>query len=288
MIAVLEQGECVMNNQVKGTVYMLLCALCWSFSGLLVKLIPWSPFAVTGLRCFFGLLVTLLVVKDRRVRLTKQNFLTAACVLLTAATYIVSVKLTTAANAIVLQYTAPILILIYQIVFQKRRATRLDIAAVTVILSGIVLFFVEGLAGGNMLGNLIALISGVTFAGVFLCNAREGATPMQSNILAYILGSIVFLPSVVTNVTPDPMAWGAAVILGAVTLGLAYFFFAKGSKHISALAGSLITCIEPILSPLWVGLVVGEIPSVWGFGGMALVILGVVGYNTMLIRKSQN
>ncbi|MBQ3055381.1 MAG: EamA family transporter [Oscillospiraceae bacterium] len=278
----------MVNNQVKGTIYMLLCALCWSFSGLLVKVIPWSPFAVTGLRCFFGLLVTLLVVRDRRVRLTKQNFLTAACVLLTAASYIVAIRMTTAANAIVLQYTAPILILIYQILFQKKRATRLDLIAVTVILSGIVLFFVEGIAGGSVWGNLVALSSGVFFSGVFLCNARPGATPMQSNILAYIMGSIIFLPSIVTNVTPDPLAWGAAVVLGAVTLGLAYFFFAKGSQHISALAGSLITCIEPILSPLWVGLVVGEIPSAWGFGGMALVILGVVGYNVMLIRKSQN
>lgn len=276
-----------MNHQAKGAVYLLLCALCWSFSGLLVKLIPWSPFAVTGLRCFFGLLVTLLVVKDRTVRLTKQNFLTAACVLLTAASYIVAIKLTTAANAIVLQYTAPILILIYQILFQKKRATRLDLAAVTVILSGIVLFFIEGLAGGNILGNLVALSSGVFFSGVFLCNAKPNATPMQSNILAYILGSIVFLPSIVTNVTPDPVAWGAAVVLGAVTLGLAYFFFAKGSKYISALTGSLITCIEPILSPLWVGLVVGEVPSVLGLCGMALVILGVVGYNAMLIKKAQ-
>jgi len=267
---------------------MLLCALCWSFSGLLVKVIPWSSFAVIGVRCFFGLLVTLLVVKDRRVRLTRQNFLTASCVLLTAAFYIAAMKFTTAANAIVLQYTAPILILIYQILFQKKRPTRLDIAAVVVILTGIVLFFVEGLTSGNLLGNLLALASGVTFAGVFLCNARANATPMQSNILAYIMGSIVFLPAIVTNVTPDPVAWGAAVMLGAVTLGLAYFFFAKGSQYISALTGSLITCVEPILSPLWVGLVVHEIPSALGLCGMALVILGVAGYNAMLIKKSQN
>jgi drug/metabolite transporter (DMT)-like permease len=77
-------------------------------------------------------------------------------------------------------------------------------------------------------------------------------------------------------------------MLGAVTLGLAYFFFAKGSQYISALTGSLITCVEPILSPLWVGLVVREIPSTLGFCGMALVILGVAGYNAMLIKKSQN
>ncbi len=276
-----------MNRQAKGAIYMLLCAVCWSFSGLLIKVIPWNAYAVCGLRCFFGLLVTLLVVKDRRVKLTKQNFKTAVCVFGTALTYIISAKMTTAANAIVLQYTAPVLILLYQILFQKHRPSRLDLVAVSVILLGIVIFFIEGLSGGNMLGNLIALGSGVLFSGVFLCNASPQATPMQSNILAYIMGMLVLSPAIFTQVTPDPIAWGAAVLLGGVTLGLAYFFFAKGSQCISALAGSLITCIEPILSPLWVGLVIGEIPSTLGLVGMAIVITGVVGYNALLMKKAQ-
>ena len=271
----------------KGAIYMLLCALCWSFSGLCVKVIPWNAYAVIGVRCMFAMVATFLLSKDRKIKLTFPVIRAAIGVLMTAVTYIIAIKLTTAANAIVLQYTAPILILIYQILFQGKKPTRLDIVAVSVILIGIVIFFIEGLSAGNFLGNMVALSSAVFFAGVFLCNAHPKAKPSQSNLLSQIMGTLIFLPFVISQATPDPVAWGAAVVLGVVTLGLAYVFFAKGSALISPLAGSLITCIEPILSPLWVGLAVGEIPTPLAFLGMAIVLIGVAGYNFLLMRKAQ-
>lgn len=274
-----------MQGKAKGAVCMFLCALCWSFSGLFVKIIPWNAYAVICVRCLFAAVTTFLLSKDKKITLDWLNLKTAFCVLMTAVTYIIAIKLTTAANAIVLQYTAPILILIYQILFQRKRPTRLDLVAVCVILIGIVIFFVEGLGAGNLVGNLIALSSAVFFSGVFLCNGSPKARPQQANLLSQIFGTILFLPALITEATPDLAAWGSAVVLGVVTLGIAYFFFAKGSALISPLAGSLITCVEPIFSPLWVGLAIGEIPSPLAFVGMAIVIIGVVGYNFLLMKK---
>ncbi len=276
-----------MNGKAKGAFYMMLCALCWSFSGLCVKVIPWNAYAVIAVRCLFAMVTTFLLAKDRKLKINFQIFKAAVCALMTAVTYIIAIKLTTAANAIVLQYTAPILILIYQIVFQGRKPTRLDLSAVGVILFGIVIFFIDGLSAGNFLGNMVALSSAVFFSGVFLCNAHPKANPPQSNLLSQMMGTVIFLPALISQATPDPVAWGAAVVLGVVTLGLAYFFFAKGSNLISPLAASLITCIEPILSPLWVGLAVGEIPTPLAFLGMAIVLIGVAGYNFLLMRKAQ-
>ena len=276
------------SDRARGVTYMVATALCWSIGGLLIKLIPWNAFAIMGVRSAIAFVMTLIFIKDRKIRLTKSNVLGALCLLTLCVTYIVATKLTTAANAIVLQYTAPIIILLISIVFLKQRATRLDVVAMGVIFLGILLFFVDGLSGGQILGNGIALISGFCLAGVFLCNAMEGATPEQATLLAHGLGTVLFLPYALTQVTAQAVPWVAVIIMGVVQLGLAYLLLARGSRLVPPLVGSLITCIEPILNPVWVALAVGEIPGPWALVGMGLVIFGVVIYNVLLAHKARS
>lgn len=276
------------SDRTRGVIYMVSTALCWSIGGLLIKVIPWNAFAIIGMRSAIAFVMTLIFCKDRKIRLTKSNLLGALCTLSLCVTYIIATKLTTAANAIVLQYTAPIIILLISIVFLKQRATRLDVAAIVVIFLGIILFFFDGLSGGQLAGNAIALLSGLCLAGVFLCNAMEGATPEQAALLAHGIGAVLFLPYALTQVTAEVAPWIAIVVMGVVQLGLAYLLLARGSRLVPPLTGSLISCIEPILNPVWVALAVGEFPGAWALVGMGLVIFGVIAYNVLLAHKVRN
>ncbi|MEG2377268.1 MAG: EamA family transporter [Clostridia bacterium] len=274
-------------NLKKGIPYILGAALCWSTGGVLVKLIPWNAMAIAGIRSFVALIFSLFVVKDLNIRMTKTNILGGACMFASTFLYILATKLTTAANAIVLQYTAPVFILIISALFLKKRVTRLDICAVAVIFCGISLFFVDNLSGGQLIGNLVALLSGLCFSGLFLCNSAPGATPQQATIVAHILGTITCLPFAFTEVTASFIPWASVIVMGVIQLGLAYFLLSKGSVHTPPLLASLISSIEPVLNPLWVMLIIGERPGFWATIGIAVVILGVVIYNILMGIKSR-
>lgn len=275
------------QNLKKGALYILCAALCWSTSGVLIKVIPWNAMAIAGLRSFFALIFSLIVVKDRKIRFTRSNILGSLCMCAATYFYILAVKMTTAANAIVLQYTAPVFIIIISTLFLGKRATRLDICAVIFILFGIGLFFFDSLGAGQLLGNIIGLLSGITFAGVFLCNSMEGSTPQQTLILAHALGCVIGLPFAFFESQLPPVSWIAIVCLGVFQTGLAYFLLAKGSLYTPPLFASLISCVDPILNSLWVMLIIGERPGGWATAGITIVILGVILYNTFLGLKAR-
>lgn len=275
------------QTQKKGTLLIVGAALCWSTSGVLIKLIPWNAMAISGLRCFFALIFSLIVIKDRKIRFTRTNILGSLCMCATTYCYIIAVKMTTAANAIVLQYTSPVFIVIISALFLKKRTTRLDICAVIFIFCGIALFFFDSLGAGQLLGNVIGLLSGIGFAGVFICNSMKDATPQQTLLLGHALGFLIGLPFVFSEVTLAPVPWIAIVCLGVLQTGLAYFLLAKGSAYTPPLLASLISCIDPILNSLWVMLIIGERPGGWATAGITIVILGVILYNVLLGLKSR-
>lgn len=276
------------QNIRKGSLYVIGAALCWSLGGVLVKLIPWNAMAINGLRSLVALIVTVLVSRQCRIRFTRTNILGACCLCGTAFLYIFATKLTTAANAIVLQYTAPVFIVIISTLFLRKRATRVDLLGVVVIFCGIVLFFFDDLSGGQLLGNLLALASGLCFSGMFLVNSAEGATPIQATLLGHILGALIGIPFAVTGVTADPIPWLAVIAMGVIQLGLAYVLLAKGSPLVPPLLASLLSCIEPVLNPLWVLLAIGERPGPWALAGIVIVLAGVVLYNVLISHKSRH
>lgn len=275
------------QNFKKGTLYIVGAALFWSTSGVLIKLIPWNAMAIAGLRSLFALIFSLIVIKDRKIRFTRCNILGSLCMCAATYFYIIAVKMTAAANAIVLQYTAPVFIVIISALFLKKRTTRLDICAVAFIFCGIALFFFDSLGAGQMLGNFIGLLSGIGFAGVFICNSMKDSTPQQTLILAHALGCLIGLPFVFSEVTLQAVPWISIICLGVFQTGLAYFLLAKGSSYTPPLLASLISCIDPILNSLWVMLIIGERPGGWATAGITIVILGVILYNTLLGLKAR-
>ena len=263
----------------KGPLYIVAASICWSFGGLCIKLIPWGAMSIIGLRAVLAAGVFSAYRRSVKVDLTRGNLLTAACLSLTTVFFVFANKLTTAAAAILLQFSAPIFIILIHLVFYKKRPKLSEAVAVTVTISGMFLFFADNLDPGGAVGNVFAIASGLTFAGMFVCNKRPDTKPDQALQLGFFVNSIIGLPFVYFEVTADPLAWGVVFFLGLVQVGLAYMLFSIGIRSTPALLACLITALEPVLNPIWVAVFTDEIPGRFTAVGGVMIILTVVGYN---------
>ena len=265
------------NNQ--GPLYLVLASLCFSLGGLCISFIPWGAMSIIGIRALLGALVSVIYYREFKLRLTKANLLIAVSFSATTIMFVFANKLTSAAAAILLQFCAPIFIILIELFFNKKKPLLEEIVAVFLTLLGMLLFFADKLEPGNMLGNILAILSGVTYAGVFVFNKNEGGSTKDGTLIGLLFNSIIGLPFAFFQVTADPVAWFFVIILGVFQVGVAYLFFAKGIKHTTALLACLITALEPVLNPLWVALATGEKPGPYAFLGGLVIVATVVIYN---------
>ncbi len=263
----------------KGPLLILLTAVLWSFGGLLIKLIPWDPMTIIGMRAIFAVLVMAIYMKKPRITFSFPVIMGGLALSGTTVLFVFANKLTTAANAIVLQYAAPIYVVIASILFMKKRARPLDIIAAVAVFLGMALFFFDQLKADAMLGNILACFSGITFAGVFLMNKMPGSKPEEAVLLGHLINVAVGIPFILTNITFEPAAWGAVALLGTFQLGLAYVLFAIGIKLTAPVSASLIASLEPLLNPVWVMLFFEEKPGIWALVGGVVVVAAIVVYN---------
>ena len=275
----------------KGPLFIALASVCWSFGGLFIKFIPWGAMSIVGIRAFFAAIVFIFYRRSVKVKFTTGNILTAICLSSTTVMYVFANKLTTAAAAILLQFTAPIFIILIYLVFYKKKPTVSAVVAVLFTLVGMMLFFAENLDSGAFWGNIMALISGLSMAGVYVCNKRPDTNPENALFMGFLLNTIIGLPFAFTEVTADIAAWVAVIFLGVIQVGFAYIFFSKGIKKTPALLACLISTIEPILNPIWVMLagILGllpelEVPGFFALIGGIIIVLTVVGYNIWVER----
>jgi drug/metabolite transporter (DMT)-like permease len=252
-------------------------ALCWSLAGVLFKYVEWPGLAAAGGRGLIAA-VFLLVVSWRSLRFTWSGLQVGAAIAYAACTILFTManKMTTAANAILLQYTAPIWIAMLGTWILGERTNRADWFTIGAVLGGLVLFFYEGLQLNNIAGLLVALASGLGFAVMtILMRKQKETSPMESIILGNLLGFVIGLPSLL-NAPPLPASgWVALALLGVVQLGVAYLLYAKAIRHVTALEAVLIPVMEPILNPIWVLLAVGERPTPLALAGGAVVLVAV-------------
>ena len=269
---------------------LLLTALGWSLGGVLMKSVDWPPFAVGGGRGLVAA-VFLLAVRGRTLRFTwtplqlGTALAFAGCTILFAA----ATKLTTAANAILLQYTAPVWVALLGAWLLGERARRADWWTIAVTFVGMGVFFYDGLKFNNLTGILLAVASGVSFAVMIVLLRKQGpGSTIEAVILGNLLGFVIGLPSICTAPWPDQRSLVALLLLGVVQLGIPYLLYSRAIKHVTALEAVLIPVIEPILNPIWVLLVIGERPSPLALLGGAIV-LGAVTWRAMAsIRRATN
>ncbi len=256
---------------------MAAAALCWSLGGLLIKSVAWPPLAVAGGR---GLIAAaFFAVFAPRFRFTWSAAQIGGAVAYAATTilFVTATKLTTAANAILLQYTAPVWIALFGAWFLGERATRADWLTIAVVFGGMVLFFCDSLQIAAFTGNLVALASGVAFAAMTLLLRKQKDTSAEESIfLGNLLAGAVGLPFILAApALPDARGWVALALLGIVQLGVSYLLYARAIRHITALEAVLIPVIEPILNPVWVLLVRHERPGPLSLVGGVIVLSAV-------------
>ncbi len=249
----------------------------WSLAGLLIKSVEWHPLAITSVRsAIAAVTMALLLPRPRgswwRWRFTPVQWAAALCYVGTVSLFVSANKLTTAANAIFLQYTAPLYIAVFGACFLGEHPRAVDWVLLAVTIAGVGLFFIDQITTTGLWGNVLALASGVSFAGLAtLLRKQKDASPADSVLLGNILTALVFLPFC-GRAWPNAGSWAGLALLGVFQLGLSYVLFAKGIRRVRALEASLISTIEPVLNPVWVLLFIGERPQFWAVVGGVVVL----------------
>jgi drug/metabolite transporter (DMT)-like permease len=261
------------SDHSRALVLLTLAALCWSLGGLLIKRIDWPPLAVAGGRGIIAALFLIATNRGLRFHFSRDQILGAIGYAACTVTFCVATKLTTAANAILLQYTAPVWIALFGAWFLGERATRADWLTIVVVLGGMGLFFADSLELTNVLGNSIAVLSGVSFAGMTIALRKQKDTSAsESIILGNLLAFFVGLPWILRAPALTTAGWTSLALLGLVQLGVSYWLYARAIKHVTALEAVLIPVIEPILNPVWVLLALHEKPAPLALVGGTLVL----------------
>ena len=267
---------------------VFLASVAFSTGGLFIKLVPWSALALNGARNLIGALVIgiYLIIRKHRIIISRQVLTGALSMIGVTTLFAVANKLTTAANAIVLQFTAPVFVILLMAVLYHVRPGKLDVVTCAAVLLGVCLFFLDGIRAGNWLGNLAAVVSGVCYAGVFMMNTGERADALSSCFLGQLAAGVILTPLCAgeTDFTAPTLA--AVAALGVIQVGGAYILFSEGIKNTPAVTASLITGLEPIMNPLWVAIFYGETLSSLSAVGSVIVVGAIVIYNVLMNKKT--
>ena len=219
---------------------------------------------------------------DRRA--TLNLWLAGICYALTMILYVLGNKMTTAANTILLEYTSPIYIIMFgpAILGEKNKIS--DYISVVVVLCGMVLFFSEGLETGNMVGNIVAALSGVSFGfcTIFMRNQSPDRS-INSFQLAHIITFVSCVPFAFVSGMPSGLSCLGLILLGIFQIGIPSLLYSVGLKNVRALTATFISMIEPLMNPVWVMIFDGETPSWQCIVGGSL-ILGCMGVRAVLTR----
>ena len=264
-------------------VLLLFAALLWSLGGVLIKSIEWHPMAIAGGRSAIAIPVMLACIGRPQFTFSKAQIGGAVGYALTVALFVFATRMTTAANAIFLQYTAPIYVAIVGRWYLNERPLRIDWLVIALALGGIALFFMDRLTVAGFWGNIVALGSGVAFASVAIFLRKEKAgSPVTSIVLGNIIVALAGAPFMFEVPLGSGGGW-RLMLLGVFQLGLPYVLYAAAIKHVTALEATLIPLLEPVLNPLWVMLALGERPGRWAIVGAVLVLTAVLGRGAIMI-----
>ena len=279
-----DQNERIRRRSV---LFVFLASVAFSTGGLFIKLVPWSALAINGARNLIGAAVIgiYLLIRRHRLVFSKQVFIGALSMIGVTALFALANKMTTAANAIVLQFTAPVFVILLMALLYRSRPTRPDVVTCFAVLFGVCLFFIDGISAGNLPGNVIAVVSGICYAGVFMMNTGRNADALSSCFLGQLAGGLLFTPLCFSETDFSLPTLAAVLALGVIQVGGAYILFSEGIRNTPPVAASLITGMEPIMNPVWVALFYGETLSPLSLVGSVIVIGSIVIYNVILAKR---
>lgn len=268
---------------------LMLTAVMWSIGGILIKLVDANPLAIAGVRSTVAAVIFWIAIrKTKDFTWSARQWVTALSVVVTVLLFVVATKLTTAANAILLQYTAPVYAAVLSGPLLGVKPSRKDWTALCFTLLGVMVFFGEGLSKEHRLGNIVAIGSGIGFAAIPLSiHMLRGRSVQESLFLGHVLAALIGLPFLFVGSMPSMGDWGLLLALGVFQLGLPYLLYGIAVPHVTAFEATLIPVLEPILNPVWVALFYGERPSDRAFIGGAIVLGSVLWHSYQSAKASR-
>ena len=280
----------------RGPALIVAAAVLWSTGGLGIKSLPLFPMIITGWRSLFALPVLAVFNRGSRARLSMPAMpsvvATAVAYAATLCFFVAATRLTTAANAILLQSSSPLWVILLSIVVLHEIPHRRDYLVAAGCLAGLTLFFFDKLTPEGLLGIIFGLLSACTMA-CFVTGLRfQGRRGRESAALASVLFGnvlciIVCLPWMLGSYSAiQGRQWVILAALGSMQLALPYALFSAGIRHVTALRATLLALIEPILNPVWVALGSGETPGAWALVG-GCFILGSLALDALIPRAGR-
>ncbi|HYD40665.1 MAG TPA: EamA family transporter [Anaeromyxobacter sp.] len=262
---------------VQSRLLLLAAAALWSTAGAAMKLCGLQGLQIAGGRSLVAGVFLLAVLPGARRWPSRRMILGVAGYAATVVLFATANKLTTAANAIFIQSSAPLWVLVLSPAVLRERADRSELLAIPVYALGLSLFFLDDLrTPGQLQGNLVALAAGLTF-GLCIMGLRRAQEDAEA---ALVWGNLLAAAAVLPLWGQGPAPAGADLLLlaylGVFQLGLAYLCFARGIARVPALEASLLVLLEPILNPIWTFAFTGERPGPWALAGAGVVLAATV------------
>ncbi len=275
------------TDRKKAILYLAMAACLWSTGGILIKLIDMNPIAIAGIRSGIAAIVMFLYLGKVRITINKINIAGACTYVALLFSFVGANKLTTSANAIFLQFTSPIWVIIITAIILKENIKRSDYLTVVAVLSGMLLFFIGSFGKGTMLGNIIACFSGIFQAllVILLKKHKEGSV-VEVTLLGNVLTFLIAVPFIPHQI-PSASSSLYLCLLGVVQLGIPYILYTLAIKQVSSIEAILIPVLEPLLNPFWVFLFAGEKIAPTVLIGGAIVISSIVFNEFISLRDSR-
>ena len=284
----MQQAFASYSQVAQGRWLIFSAAFLWSLAGVFIKFLDVPPLTIVFYRSLFAGLVFTPFLRRNGLPLNGPILVSALTYTAAISSFVAANKLTTAANAIVLQYTAPIFVFLFSGLVLKEKIAKLNGFALAVSMIGVGIISLDSAGQPDMAGVLLALLSGLLFAA-YMINLRRTSeiNPVYLTWINNMVCALLLLFVVKSQLWLTSTQLWILIVMGAVQLGMPYFLFSKGLHTVSLQEASLIALIEPVLNPLWVALVVGEIPSRATVTGGAMILLGLgVRYVWPLLRRS--
>ena len=259
-----------------GRLVILAAAILWSLAGVFIKFLDLHPLAIVFYRSLFASLVFMPFLKLRDFRCNGTILVSVLTYTAAISAFVSANKLTSAANAIVLQYTAPIFVFLFSWLVMREKIAKANLFALAVAMIGIGIISLDSAGEPEMAGVVLALVSGLLFAG-FMINLQrtKGIDPGYLTWVNNLFCAVLLFWFVQAQLALTVNQAMILAVMGAVQLGAPYYLFSKGLQTVSLPEASLIALIEPVLNPLWVALIVGELPSTATIWGGALILFGL-------------
>ena len=275
-----------MKNTNRGIIYIVIAMVLFSTGGLFIKLIDANAFTITFGRALIAGLIFLPFIQWKKIRISKSYVMLVIAYCYLCIMFVTTTKMTTAANAIILQCTAPLWLYLFYVIVKGKKITKRDLVPRIFILLGIVAILGES-DGGNLFGNLLALSNGIAYAFVQYNMEKDypfsDASVIGLNNIVLCLAILVLLPQNLAFSGLTVQGWLGIIFLGVFQIGVSYLFFFKGVRLISALKASIVSLLEPILNPIFVFIFVGEMPSIVSLIGFGIIFFGI--FLTMIPDK---